>query len=757
MKIQTLLMLLILSMFTFSSSAAHAEADITRVGAGEQHTIFLSESGSSTLVIGRNQFGQLGTGTTVDSLSPQRLLGLNGKMLVQAAAGNDFSAFLTSNGDVYTSGNNQYGQLGREIVISDQQITSELTNLLAEPFADVLEDAFKNEASHTLEGLMSQLSETNRTIAYNQWEKTKLQYNALQLLDQENTNDLNLILRRDKNFKREVEAYVLMKKRTTPAPVNTDAEKATFTNVTAIAAGAHHVLALKDDGTVWAWGYNSDGQLGIHTTENATAPTKINYLKDIKQIHANDSHSLALTEDGHIWAWGENWSGILGTDHHRSNAPVKISDITNIELLSTGKNHLLLLKKDGTVWTVNIANINESNLKIEPSRIPNLSNIVQIAAGDDYNLALKNDSTVWAWGKNNDGQLGDGTTESKKDVIQITEIPPAKAIFAGRNTSFAITEDNDLYSWGSNQYGKLGIEEKEYVTIPEKISIVSIKEIAAYPKQMTLQKGAVTSVHVSVNPLDAPIDSIRWESSNRWIVDVDNDGRITACNYCQGGKAVLTVTVNELFQDQVTVEVTAEKEISSLDIAIGEQKTRINSNRIWWLGVGERINLNANIAPYDANKDSIIWTSSDPLSVAVEPTGQSSTMKGLTPGKVTIAATSLYEDDKLQEVEDSFEVKTYIWQEWDTQTSQDIRKAWEISFNDRLQSSTVNSETVYILDKNGKRVKTHAMLNGSEIKVIPSESFNYGEYTLYISKNIQSSSNNHVLKKGIKMPFKIIK
>ncbi len=131
-------------------------------------------------------------------------------------------------------------------------------------------------------------------------------------------------------------------------------------------------MALKNDGTVWAWGNNDAGQLGDGTTTRARAPARVKdstdpsgYLIGVTALAAGRDHTVALKNDGTVWAWGGNYYGQLG---------------------------------DGTISS------------LTPLQVAGQSGVISIAAGFYHTVALKNDGTVWAWGDNKYGQLGDGTS-----------------------------------------------------------------------------------------------------------------------------------------------------------------------------------------------------------------------------------------------------------------------------------------------------------------------------------------------------------
>ena len=119
----------------------------------------------------------------------------------------------------------------------------------------------------------------------------------------------------------------------------------------AIAGGDSHSLALKSDGTVWAWGYNGCGQLGDGSTTNRLTPVQVSGLTGVVAIAGGGSHSLALKSDGTVWAWGCNDYGQLG-DGTTTNrlTPVQVSGLTGVVAIAGGGAHSLALKSDGTVW-----------------------------------------------------------------------------------------------------------------------------------------------------------------------------------------------------------------------------------------------------------------------------------------------------------------------------------------------------------------------------------------------------------------------
>ena len=149
-----------------------------------------------------------------------------------------------------------------------------------------------------------------------------------------------------------------------------------LSNITAISAGWFHILARRSDGTVWAWGNNSNGELGDGTTVNRSNAVQVLNLTNMVAVSGGDSHSSALAADGTVWKWGLNDVGELG------------NGITNAG-----------------------ANPVPSRIAADKFGAP-FTNVVLLSARDYHNIAVKADGSVWMWGANDQGQCGDGTTNS---------------------------------------------------------------------------------------------------------------------------------------------------------------------------------------------------------------------------------------------------------------------------------------------------------------------------------------------------------
>lgn len=258
-------------------------------------------------------------------------------------------------------------------------------------------------------------------------------------------------------------------------------------NITAISAGRYFSLALDQNNQVWAWGSNNHGQLGNgDISYNDPVPALIHNLSDIISIKAGWFHGLALHEEGTLWAWGQNEDGQLGDGTRTTRTtPVQVKELTQVILMAGGRNHSLALTDNGKVWAWG-ANTNgqlgdgsytDSNI---PVQVKEIDNIVAIAATRDHSLALTEAGTVWAWGNNSSGELGNGTEVDSNVPVKVKELTKIITISAdGWDHALAVTETGDVWAWGSNQYGKLGDGTEENRNIPVKVNNVgNIKAIA---------------------------------------------------------------------------------------------------------------------------------------------------------------------------------------------------------------------------------------------------------------------------------------
>lgn len=265
-------------------------------------------------------------------------------------------------------------------------------------------------------------------------------------------------------------------------------------DVIAVAAGPNHSLAVTEDGRVWAWGENDYRQLGDNSVQSASASmpvqewvpgtdTRPGYTQDLTgvvAVAASPLHSVALKSDGTVWAWGDNRYGQLGiggtlgkaTAQAVSGLP-KIRALTaggatrevrkdngELELLTTAQT--LALGEDGSVWgwgyngqcQLSAASGTEAT---RPTALPNLAamgDIRLLVAGGSHGVALTADGRVWTWGDNRSGQLGDATTGHRCEPVAV--LTEGETLSAGAAHTLVIKQEGTVWAWGRNDLGQLG-------------------------------------------------------------------------------------------------------------------------------------------------------------------------------------------------------------------------------------------------------------------------------------------------------------
>lgn len=281
---------------------------------------------------------------------------------------------------------------------------------------------------------------------------------------------------------------------TTDDHYDTVVQASGLSNVRGISSGEDYTIAVKSDGTVWAWGgavsYTSPTQVSSlsdiiavsartsgfialqsggtvltipFSSSTIGTPAAVSGLSNVIAIAAGGGHNLALKSDGTVWAWGSNSAGQLGdgTTTNQPTTPVQVSSLTGITGIAAGEAHSLAIKSDGTVWAWGRNNFGQlgdgSNTNSSTAiQISSFSGVTAIAAGDNHSLAAKSDGTAWAWGRNNNGELGDSSYTHRNAPVQISGITGITALAGGRFQSMAAKFDGTVYRWG-NDVGTLNM------------------------------------------------------------------------------------------------------------------------------------------------------------------------------------------------------------------------------------------------------------------------------------------------------------
>ncbi|GIO84852.1 hypothetical protein J25TS5_17840 [Paenibacillus faecis] len=419
-KIGVLALALVLAIPAFAPrvyAASAAPSGVKAFGAGYLHTLLIAEDGT-VWGMGDNSAGALGDGTTTNSFRPVQVMKADGSPLTNAAAvagGGYFSVALLNDGTVWAWGKGAYGKLG-------------------------------NGASDN-------------------------QYRAVQVIQSDGSP---------------------------------------LTQVHSIASAYDHTLALKDDGSVWGWGSNSSNQLTDYYDISIQRAVRIkasngSYLTDVKAVGGGDYHSMALKEDGTVWAWGYGGFGALGNGSTADSVyPVQVTDssgtpLTGITDLKGNRLGGMVLKEDGTVWSwgynenYNLGNpgVTSSNRAIQvlqTGSVP-LTGVSRISGGGRLSMALKSDGTVWWWGMQN-----------RNLQVATKFLSDAREIYAGDNHGLVMKADGTVWGGGWTSKGELGTSyETTYIYYTSPIQVYPARtNISADPPTLLADGTGKTTVTVTL-------------------------------------------------------------------------------------------------------------------------------------------------------------------------------------------------------------------------------------------------------------------
>lgn len=230
-------------------------------------------------------------------------------------------------------------------------------------------------------------------------------------------------------------------------------------DVVAVEGGIQHTIALRADGTVWTWGDNGLGQLGIGQGPDSPTPVHVTSLSNVVAVAAGSRCSYAVKSDGTVWGWGRPWCQIGNTND--GYTPAQVAGVSNITAVAAGLDFALARKADGTLWAWGFNDYgqlgdNTTQIRVSAPVQTLISNVASIAAGEAHSLAVKTDGTVWSWGRNDTGQLGIGSTRDQKRPQQVKGLSGAAFVAAGTQHSLALRQDGSVRAWGSNSLGQVG-------------------------------------------------------------------------------------------------------------------------------------------------------------------------------------------------------------------------------------------------------------------------------------------------------------
>ena len=457
--------------------------NVVFVAAGSYHALAVDTSGN-VWTWGCNSQQQLGNGGTADSPAPAQVANIGG--IIAAAAGLDVSLALRSDRTVWEWGNG-YGTTPVQIT---NQAGNNLTGILgisaaADDSALAVDSAGNvwswspGNAASPVAGLASITtvcagvygSGMAIDAAGNVWTwpgsgsapqpvTGLLPATAVSL-----ANGYSLALAANGNIYGWGTTALLGN--LSPESTQTAIELPSLTSVTAAASGWQHALAVRSDGTVWAWGANASGQLGNGSAADSTAPVQVPGLAGASAVAGGASHSLAVAANGSLYAWGSNASGQLGNDDTTGatqSSPVLLSASGTFVSVSAGTSHSLAVDSSGNAWAWGAnwyGQLGASGLvQYAPAQVvwtapaPIVS---AVSAGDSHSLAVDSSGNVWAWGANYSGQLGNGDTTGAQQYspVAVSGLTNVIGVSAGMYHSLAVDGAGAVWAWGGNGSGQI--------------------------------------------------------------------------------------------------------------------------------------------------------------------------------------------------------------------------------------------------------------------------------------------------------------
>ncbi len=335
---------------------------VSSVATGSAHTMILTSDGS-LWATGNNQYGQLGDGTTIDVHVPIRIM----TGVASVAAGGYHTMIVKTDGSLWATGLNDFGQLGTGTSVA--------------------------------------------SIA-------------------------------------------------TPMQI--------MTGVSAVSAGNASTLILKFDHSLWATGRNFEGELGNGTNTSISVPVQI--MADVLSVSAGAYHTMILKSGGILWATGFNLQGQLGNGTTADlSSPAQV--MTNVATVIAGGNHTMVVKNDASLWTFGynaygqLGNGSVSYESPQPAQIVPV--VASIAAGGAHSMIVHTDGSLWATGRNDNGQLGNGTWVSISTPTQI--MTDVASVVAGDSHTIIIKNDGSVWATGANWKGQLGNDSTSSIMTPVRI------------------------------------------------------------------------------------------------------------------------------------------------------------------------------------------------------------------------------------------------------------------------------------------------
>ncbi len=570
------------------SSPSAITSGVASIAFGDHHSIMLKTNGYISTA-GSGAYGELFTQTANAVLRPERIL----RSVISYSAGTDHMAAIDYEGRLYTWGNNDRGQLG----LGDTSPRNTPTRVTA------LRDAYYEKVWC---GNKITFAMTSDYEIYVFGDNSNNMFGA----SRAGSSSAKPVLVEDLSGSGDIEIYpsdgfclalvggtVYGWGRNASSrllDVSGSSSKYPtviydgFSNITKLAVGSNHCLALDGSGTVWVWGSNSTYQLGMdvdgHVVDTPMSleikDRKDNVITSFKDIAACGSSSMFVDTEGKVWVAGSNNYGQLGTSSTRVRNPAYVE--TGAEYVIAGNSACGVIRSSG-----------------------------------DLEMS----------GKNSSGALGDTTVKDREEFYETTATNVLSADI-GDGFGCYLSYDEDLYCWGDNSNGQVGNGRGGSREVPEAVykdglllSIRQAEGISLDKTSLTIKPKYSATLKATITPADA-VTQITWSSSNTAVATVTDKGLVRAVS--NGTARITAKTSNGL---TATCDVTVTVPVSSFSVT-PKSKTVV---------VSKSFTIKSKVYPSNAIDKTLIYTSSDPDILDVTPDGK---VTAVSTGKATITVTA---------------------------------------------------------------------------------------------------------------------